>query len=243
MGGYSWLGHEYGLICDPQNLLDVKILLRDGRCIWAGEEDEELLWGLRGGGGNLGVVIKLKMRARRSEGEVFAGLVMLPYESVGEVGKWTAQMVQRGADPKLAFFVTNQGAGVGVPVQGRRPGVAVLLFDGNGEEHARAKEVGFGELFGTEGVREVFCGMVPLSGMTKMADSYRSYQGVNQFWLSAPLVEHVDEGLIGRAWEWYEKSCGVCGQLEQGSTVLFEFMQKVWWSFSVGVGDVRGWLT
>ena len=53
VGGLSWLSHEYGMISDPQNLLDLQIVLRHGRAVWASEE-QELLWALRGGGGNFG---------------------------------------------------------------------------------------------------------------------------------------------------------------------------------------------
>ena len=81
VGGYSWLSHEFGLISDPQNLLDVQIVLKDGRVVWASEEGNgELLWGLRGGGGNFGAVSALKMRARRYQEAIFAGMAFLPYE-------------------------------------------------------------------------------------------------------------------------------------------------------------------
>lgn len=53
VGGLSWLSHEFGMISDPQNLLDMQIVLRDGRVLWASEEPE-LMWALRGGGGNFG---------------------------------------------------------------------------------------------------------------------------------------------------------------------------------------------
>lgn len=52
-GGLSWLSHELGLASDPQNLLDVQMVITDGRVVWA-SEDPELLWALRGGGGNFG---------------------------------------------------------------------------------------------------------------------------------------------------------------------------------------------
>lgn len=53
VGGLSWLSHEFGMISDPQNLLDMQVVLRDGRVLWASEEPE-LMWALRGGGGNFG---------------------------------------------------------------------------------------------------------------------------------------------------------------------------------------------
>lgn len=53
VGGLSWLSHEYGMISDPGNLLDMQVVLGDGRVVWAGEE-EDLMWALRGGGGNFG---------------------------------------------------------------------------------------------------------------------------------------------------------------------------------------------
>ena len=53
VGGLSWLSHEFGMISDPHNLLDMQVVLRDGRVLWASEEPE-LMWALRGGGGNFG---------------------------------------------------------------------------------------------------------------------------------------------------------------------------------------------
>lgn len=228
VGGYSWLSHEFGLISDPQNLLDAQVVLRDGLVVWASQEDDgALLWALRGGGGNFGVVVELKMRARKYHEAIFAGLVFLPYDRLDQVGEWIERSVERLKDPKTAFAITNQGPGTGVPPQGAKPGIAVILFDAHGEDHAKSKDLGFGEVFEMEGLVEIACGMVPLSGMTKLAESYRSYQGVNQFWGSAPMMEErIDSQLIKRAWDWYAKTIEECPVLNQGSTVLFEFCQQ-----------------
>lgn len=47
------MSYEYGLLSDPENMLDAQVVTLDGRVIWASEEPE-LLWALRGSGGGFG---------------------------------------------------------------------------------------------------------------------------------------------------------------------------------------------
>ncbi len=81
-GGFGWLSRRYGLTIDNQIAADV--VTAEGRERRASTDDDaDLFWGLRGGGGNLGVVTSFEYRLHPVGPEVFAGFLVHPLEDAG----------------------------------------------------------------------------------------------------------------------------------------------------------------
>lgn len=83
-GGMGMLQRKYGLTCD--NLLEARLVTATGEIVTASaEENPELFWALRGGGGNFGVVTWFKFQLHEVGPIMVAGLVAYPIEQAPEV--------------------------------------------------------------------------------------------------------------------------------------------------------------
>ena len=83
-GGIGWTMRKFGLACD--NLAAADVVTADGRLVHASEtENADLLWGLRGGGGNFGIVTQFELDLHPLGPIVYAGPIFYPADAAGDL--------------------------------------------------------------------------------------------------------------------------------------------------------------
>jgi FAD/FMN-containing dehydrogenase len=106
-GGFGWLTRRFGLSCD--NLLSVDLVTAAGeQLVCSEEENADLFWALRGGGGNFGVATSLEYQAHPVGPLVLGGLIGWPLAQAPEILAFHREQT-RGAPDELgisAAFVT-----------------------------------------------------------------------------------------------------------------------------------------
>jgi FAD/FMN-containing dehydrogenase len=99
-GGFGWLARKHGLVID--NLLSADIVTADGRLVHAAaDQNPELFWGLRGGGGNFGVVTSFEYRLHPL-GPVYGGLIAYPLSEARQVLRGFGEAMQSAPDELCA---------------------------------------------------------------------------------------------------------------------------------------------
>jgi FAD/FMN-containing dehydrogenase len=92
-GGLGHLMRRCGLTLD--NVVEADLVTADGRLVTVnGSSDPELFWGLRGGGGNFGVVTRFKFRLHRVGPTVLAGMVIHPLEAAHKVLAYYRDLIE-----------------------------------------------------------------------------------------------------------------------------------------------------
>jgi FAD/FMN-containing dehydrogenase len=95
-GGFGYLARKHGLTCD--NLLSADVVTAEGRFVTASaDENADLFWGLRGGGGNFGVVTSFEFRLFPL-GPVLGGLLIYPATSATAVLRFYRDFVATAPD-------------------------------------------------------------------------------------------------------------------------------------------------
>jgi FAD/FMN-containing dehydrogenase len=112
-GGIGWLMGKYGMTID--NLLSADLITADGQALTASAtENPDLFWGLRGGGGNFGIVTSFEFQLHEI-GPVLAGKVVYPLAKAREALSFYREFTSMAPD-ELTVYAVLESASNGSPV-------------------------------------------------------------------------------------------------------------------------------
>lgn len=190
-GGLGWLMRSYGLACDNMTAADV--VTAEGRLVHASEtENPDLLWGLRGGGGNFGIVTTFEF-ALHPVSTIFGGMLLYPLTRARDVLRLYRTVTQSAPDA-LTIFTPMLHSPDGVPVIG-----LAICYNGPEEEGERAIKVI--RDFDTPVAGAV--GPMPYTALQTMLDEGFP-SGLQVHWRSE-FVKSMPDGLIEAAVSAFER--------------------------------------
>lgn len=171
-GGYGFLSPRFGLTID--NLLEVELVLADGKIVIASDkENQDLFWAVRGAGAAFGVATKFVYQGHDQKNEVWGGMLIFPPTLIAEVVAFANTVLAPPEGDKLMVV------GYGAPPPAFQPVImAVVFYNGSEEEGKKFYEPLFS--------------LGPLADMT----SVMPYPMVNSM-LNAAMVPGIRRAMKG----------------------------------------------
>jgi FAD/FMN-containing dehydrogenase len=192
-GGMGWLRRKYGLSCD--NLVTAEVVTATGEVIRASEtENADLLWGLRGGGGNFGIVTSFEFKAYQLGPEVAFTFVFYPLEQTKTVLRTHENFLRQDSAGDVST----------IAVLGRVPHTDVFPHEIHGTPFVGilgmyAGNAAKGEDF-MRPLREIATPLVDLSSRMPYTQAQTVYDedypnGKRYYWKSTSLMQLSDEAI------------------------------------------------
>jgi hypothetical protein len=115
-GGFGWTFRNFGLTCD--NIVGAEVVTADGSIVRAGpNDDSELLWALRGGGGNFGVVTAFDL-STHPVSDVLLGQAIFGLDDLPRAVRHYVEVMSAAPDPLTAICITTCAPPIpGLPVE------------------------------------------------------------------------------------------------------------------------------
>ncbi len=199
-GGIGHLSRKCGLSID--NILGAQVVLADGSVVNANEnENDDLYWALRGGGGNFGVVTQLTMRLHPVS-MVVAGPMFWELERSADLLRWYREFILDAPEDLNGFF-----AFMSVPPAPLFPEelhlrkVAAIAWCWAGPEEGAADALA--EARAQEGLLLDGVQAMPLPALQSAFDGI--YPAGDQWYWRADFVESIPDEAIEKHVEWAEK--------------------------------------
>jgi FAD/FMN-containing dehydrogenase len=195
-GGIGHLSRGYGLTID--NLLEAELVLADGSQARASaDENQDLFWAIRGGGGNFGVVTSFKFRSHPCS-IVQAGPTFWPLEQTADVMRWWSEFIRQAPRELNGFFTTMTVPPADfLPAELHFQKVCGVIWCYNGDEAAAADVLGPVHDVGTPLLHGV--GPAPFPAVQSLFDGLYS-PGLQWYWRAdfvkefpaAAIEQHVE---------------------------------------------------
>ncbi|MEJ0002389.1 MAG: FAD-binding oxidoreductase [Pararobbsia sp.] len=233
-GGVGWLVRKYGMTCD--NLLACEVVTADGEIVSAdATTNAGLFWGLRGGGGNFGIVTSFVFQAHPVS-TVLGGLILYPRDQAGAMLRHFRAFMPTAPD-ELTVYAGLISAPDGTPVVGMLPCYCGDLAEG---ERVLAPL----RAFGTPVVDAIQ--PMPFIEMQKLLDGAYPDRAYN-YWKSTfvtdlsddlldIVVEHANRALSPLSGVVLELYGGAAGRVASGDTAFAQRQAKY------NVGMMAQWL-
>jgi FAD/FMN-containing dehydrogenase len=189
-GGFGWTSRKLGLTVD--NLKAADVILADGRHVRASAaEDPDLFWGLRGGGGNFGVVTEFEFDAHPLGPTVLAGLVVHPLDAGRAVLEHVRDCAKSAPDALTTWAVLRKAPPLPfLPTEwhGREVVVIALCYAGDVAEGERA----------TAGIRRFGTPIADVVGPSPLAGWQQAFDplltpGARNYWKSHDFAALSDD--------------------------------------------------
>jgi FAD/FMN-containing dehydrogenase len=130
-GGYGYLSPKYGLVID--NLLEVELVLADGKIVTASENgNQDLFWGARGAGAAFGIATSFVYQAHDQKNDVWGGLLVFPPTQLGEVVAFANHVLEAPQGEKLMMIA------FGTPPPAFQPAITAVIFYNGSEEEGKS---------------------------------------------------------------------------------------------------------
>ncbi|HWP13584.1 MAG TPA: FAD-dependent oxidoreductase, partial [Ramlibacter sp.] len=125
-GGFGWLTRQHGMTVD--NLLSAEVVTAEGARVRASaDENADLFWGLRGGGGNFGIVTSFEFQLHPVGPEIYAGLIVYPLEQGTEVLRGWRAFAETAPESVSAWIVVRHAPPLPFLPQGSHGRKVVVL--------------------------------------------------------------------------------------------------------------------
>ena len=191
-GGFGWLTRQYGMTID--NLIAADVVTADGKSVRASaQENPELFWALRGGGGNFGVVTRFEFQLHRVGPEIFAGLIVFPFAQARQVLRQYREFVKTAPEALNVWVVLRQAPPLPflpAEVHGKEVIVLPVFYSGDPAEGERliAPLRTFGQPVGEH------VGAMPYTQWQQAFDPLLT-PGARNYWKSHNFTELSDKAI------------------------------------------------